>query len=92
MPPLGWATLAIVLAGSNTEQNEIMPKLEALARSHFVTANQLLDQTNEAGLNSVGDNLIDVAAMPPQVIEEYRDALTTLVQWARAHDQIEGLP
>jgi hypothetical protein len=92
MSPLGWATLAIVLAGAATGQDEVMSKLETLARSHVVTANQLLDQTNEVGLNSVGDNLIDVATTPPQVIEEYRDALTALVRWAQAHDQIEGLP
>ena len=80
MQPLDWATLAIVL-----EQEDVMPKLEALARGEMLTANQLLDQTNEVGLESIGDNLIDVATVPPEVIEEYQEALNALVVWAQEH-------
>lgn len=86
MQPLGWATLAIVLG-----QEEVMSKLEALARSELLTANQLLDQINEVGLASVGDILLDVATDPPQVIEEYQEPLGELVVWAQEHDQIRGL-
>ena len=82
-----WATLAAVLAN-----HEVMPKLDALARANLVTANQLLDQTNEVGLASVGDNLIDVTTVPPQIIEEYRQPLGALVAWAQAHEQMRGLP
>ena len=90
MLPLQWATLAIVL--ESPDPNAIMPKLEGLARSHYVTASQLLDQTNEVGLATVGDNLVDSASTPPQVIEEYIEPLKALLLWAKEHDQIEGLP
>jgi hypothetical protein len=46
---------------------------------------------NETGLETVGDNLIDVAKPSPQVIDEYREALEALLLWAQEHDQIEGL-
>jgi hypothetical protein len=87
MQSSNWATLAIV-----AEQAEVMAKLEALARSHYVTANQLLDQTNEIGLDTVGDNLIDVATTPPQIIDEYSEPLRALLLWAKENEQIEGLP
>lgn len=87
MRPITWATLAIV-----TEGADVMAKLEALARDHYFTASQLLDQANETSLDAMGDNLIDVTTTPPQMIEEYVEALQALLLWAKENHQIEGVP
>jgi hypothetical protein len=98
MQPLAWATVAIVVG--QAPKGGIMAALNTLARPHQLSANQLIDQVNEIALATVGDNVIDAAAsLPvegqaqgPRVFEDYHEALTTLLQWARAHDQIEENP
>jgi hypothetical protein len=83
LQPVHWISLAIIVQGYNVED-----KLDVAARSVFSTVNQVVDNINEIALESVGDTVIDTS-MSPIVIEEYRDSVDILVNWAIQSQKIE---
>ena len=84
LKPVHWGALLIL-----SESQNVHSKLDAVARTVHSTANQLIDQINEHGLETIGDTIIETADDPPIVIDEYTDPVAEMVAWAVRHRKLE---
>ena len=82
-----WRALLVV-----SEAQDVNSKLDALARSVHSTANQLIDQINEFGLETIDDTIIETAETIPSVIDEYTQSVETLLKWAVQQQKMEAAP
>ena len=82
-----WRALMVI-----SETQDVNSKLDALARSVHSTANQLIDQINEFGLETIGDTIIETSETTPSVIDEYTGPVETLMKWAVQQQKMEAAP
>jgi len=80
MQPLHWEGLAALL-----DEEDVMNRLDAVARTDYITANQLIDDINTFALNSIGDIVIDAGHDLPTIEMENIENLRMLMQWAIDH-------
>ncbi|GEM_PF-1181384 len=80
MQPLHWEGLAVLL-----HEQDIVNRLDTVARSSYITANQLIDEINTFALNSIGDVVIDTSSEIPVIEMEDIENLRMLMQWAIDH-------
>ena len=66
--------IEIILNGS-----DILTKLNTLASQNVTTVEMLLDEINEAALDTIGDNIIDTAD-EPYIYEDYIDEVKKLME------------
>ena len=78
-----WEALNALLIGE-----DIVARLDGIARSAFTTSNLLLDEINESALSSIGDIVIDVGDIP-FIEDEDIESLRSLVTWATQNRNLE---
>jgi len=85
MRPHHWEALAALIGGI-----EVGVRLNAIARSAYTTANQLVDEINEFALDSIGDIVVDTEPDVPQIEEEDIEGIQALLAWASQKVLLEG--
>jgi hypothetical protein len=75
-----WEGLAALLAGE-----DLLTRLEAIARTMNSTANQLVDDLNGFALDTIGDIIIDTSKSSPFIEDEDKQGIQALVKWAMAN-------
>lgn len=76
MRPYHWEALNALLL-----KNDVIMRLDGIARSVHTTADLLIDEINEFALLSIGDIVIEVGK-PPSIEEEDLDGIRSLTAWA----------
>lgn len=84
MQPQHWEALTVLVLNV-----DVLPRLDAIARSIYSTANQLIDEINEFALECIGDIVIDTTNDLPQIEEEDIEGLAALLEWAKSNTVLE---
>ncbi len=77
MKPHHWEALAALVSGE-----DVVLRLDAAARSVFLTTDLLIDEINDFAMDSIGDIVIDTWGDVPQIEEEDMEGTRALVAWA----------
>lgn len=70
-------------------QMDVNTRLDAIARSTYITTNQLIDEINELALTNIGDIVIDTSAETPQIEAEDLEPLLLVMTWAKDNALLE---
>lgn len=85
MQPHHWEALAALIGGI-----EVNVRLNAIARSAYITPHQIIDEINEFAMDSIGDIVVDTEADIPQIEDEDIEGIQALLAWASQKVLLDG--
>lgn len=81
-----WNSLATLI-----DHDDVKMRLDIIARSVNLTANQIIDDINEFALESINDIVIDTTGEIPQLEDENRENMKELLKWATSKALVKVL-